>query len=132
MGYLLEAEGVELSNVEEFIKSITDYENKFFDLAKLQQNIGLNHKDGLYGSLRASVHKVQEYAKSSGDMTLLASVYDLRKQEKDFMLRFDTKYVNAFVDKHSKLMNYKLSDNARMYLGKKKGKNNNKIRHTKE
>ncbi len=115
--YLLEAEGVELSNVEEFIKSITDYENKFFDLAKLQQNIGLNHKDGLYGSLRASVHKVQEYAKSSGDMTLLASVYDLRKQEKDFMLRFDTKYVNAFVDKHSKLMNYKLSDNARMYLG---------------
>ena len=101
---IIEAEGVVLSDLLPFFAAVNSYDKKFKELVKKQQVIGLNPKDGLYGSLRASVHKVQEFAKSNGDMTILAMVYDLRKQEKDFMLRRDLKYIDKFNSKLNKLL----------------------------
>ncbi len=87
-----------------FNKAIDAYANIFYKLIKKQQTIGLNPKDGLYGSLRSVVHRVQTTAKSSKDTNLLAKVYDLRKQEKDFMLRRDMKYKDKFSKKVDKLI----------------------------
>ena len=83
---------------------IDEYRNIFLLLIQKQQQIGLHHEDGLYGSLRNSVHKVQTSAKESQDYQLLSAVYDLRKQEKDFMLRRDMKYVDKFKKKIDKLI----------------------------
>ncbi len=107
-----DAEGIELSDLPVFFKAVKSYDQKFQELVKEQQVIGLNPKDGLYGSLRSSVHKVQDFAKSNGDMTVLAMVYDLRKQEKDFMLRRDLKYIDKFNSKLNKLLLMSLPQNA--------------------
>ncbi|WP_321311598.1 methyl-accepting chemotaxis protein [Halarcobacter sp.] len=98
---LLKELDVDNSDLIKFDEIIEKYKNVFFSLVSKQQEIGLNPKDGLYGSLREAVHKVQDSAKKSHNNKLLAIVYDLRKQEKDFMLRRDLKYV----DKFSKIIN---------------------------
>jgi len=88
--------GLETSSINNYDKIVHTYATTFYELVKIQEKIGLDHKSGLYGALRSEVHKVQSYAKKANDMYLLASVYDLRKQEKDFMLRFDKKYLGKF------------------------------------
>jgi len=109
---IVAAEGIPLPQLPVFFKVVKEYDKKFQELVKIQQMIGLNSKDGLYGSLRASVHKVQEFAQKNEDMTILAMVYDLRKQEKDFMLRKDLKYVDKFNSKLNKLLLMSLPQNA--------------------
>ncbi len=79
------------------INSVTSktkqYGELFDDVVEQQKTIGLHPKDGLYGSLRASVHSVEETLGSS-DFELLAGMLQLRRNEKDFMLRLDDKYVS--------------------------------------
>jgi len=104
LSYLLKLHNLSNNSVLVFDKVITKYHKIFFELINKQKKIGLNPKDGLYGSLRDSVHKVQDIAKKANDAKLLANVYDLRKQEKDFMLRRDLKYVNKFKSKINKLL----------------------------
>jgi methyl-accepting chemotaxis protein len=87
---------IEVATLKEFSQSITKYETIFQQLVKSQEVIGLSEKVGLYGALRDSVHKVQDSAKTSGDFELLAKVYELRKNEKDFMLRRNMKYVKEY------------------------------------
>ncbi|RXJ90872.1 chemotaxis protein [Arcobacter sp. CECT 8983] len=100
----LKQENIATEDIETFLSYVKEYERVFLELVTIQQKIGLNPKDGLYGSLRASVHKVQDSAKKSNSNELLAIVYDLRKQEKDFMLRRDLKYVKKFESKIDKLL----------------------------
>ncbi len=76
--------------------SIKIYKKAFAQLVQIQQEIGLGKKKGLYGKLRVAVQKVQSFAQDSRDYRLLAFVYDLRKQEKDFLLRKDMKYSHNF------------------------------------
>ncbi|MGB5792211.1 methyl-accepting chemotaxis protein, partial [Poseidonibacter sp.] len=101
----LEEENLNKEMINNFNKAIIDYKKNFHLLVLSQQKIGLNPKEKLYGNLRASVHNVQNYAKKSNNYELLAKVYDLRKQEKDFMLRKDLKYVENFKSKINKLIN---------------------------
>jgi len=88
-----------------FVSIINQYENIFLELINIQKKIGLNYTDGLYGSLRSSVHKVQDIAKRSNDFILLSNIYELRKHEKDFMLRGDMKYVTKFQNSINTLIN---------------------------
>jgi len=90
--------------VNELESIIFEYQNTFVTLISLQEKIGLSPTDGLYGSLRSTVAKVQDESKKTNDYKLLASVYDLRKQEKDFMLRRDMKYIDKFKSKINKLI----------------------------
>ncbi len=84
---------IDRSLLNKFDTAISQYETIFMQLIQLQQVIGLNEKVGLYGALRDSVHKTQRSAKATHDFELLAKVYELRKNEKDFMLRRNMKYV---------------------------------------
>jgi len=87
---------IDAALLDKFTTEINNYESIFMKLIKLQQVIGLNEKVGLYGALRDSVHKVQRSAKASQNFELLAKVYELRKNEKDFMLRSNMKYVKEY------------------------------------
>ncbi|MEO1953356.1 MAG: methyl-accepting chemotaxis protein [Campylobacterales bacterium] len=112
---LLESHSFDKKEVIEFSNIIKEYENIFIKVVDLQVVIGLNPHSGLYGSLRDSVHEVQNIAKKSGDYKLLSSVYELRKHEKDFMLRRDLKYV----EKYKKLINTLIAStdgNVKRYL----------------
>ncbi len=130
--------GLDTKAADNFNKIIHEYNTLFQEVVKLQQTIGLNQTDGLYGSLRSSVHKVQEYAKKSNDKNLLSLVYELRKQEKDFMLRGDKQYLNEFNtqieqlnenNKYNNILNlltsYKNDFNKLAEFEEKKGLNSN-------
>jgi methyl-accepting chemotaxis protein len=72
-------------------KVIKDYSNAFDNIVEMQKTIGLNPKDAMYGELRSAVHAVEELLKGN-DYKLLSNMLQLRRNEKDFMLRLDNKY----------------------------------------
>ncbi|MCG7586934.1 methyl-accepting chemotaxis protein, partial [Photobacterium sp. OFAV2-7] len=66
------------------------------DVVSVQQKIGLEKNDGSYGLLRNAAHKLEDNISSTKNITLTNQLLLLRRHEKDFMLRGDLKYVNAF------------------------------------
>jgi methyl-accepting chemotaxis protein len=70
---------------------LTQYASHFENLVKIQQNIGLNPKDGLYGALRNAVRDIEDLIGKSNYL-ILSEMLQLRRNEKDFMLRLDDKY----------------------------------------
>ncbi|MDF2400942.1 methyl-accepting chemotaxis protein [Aeromonas sp. 5HA1] len=76
------------------------YGKAFNDLVTQQQTIGLGPEDGLYGRLRAAVHQVEEGLKQLDQQGLLVTMLQLRRAEKDFMLRFDIQYLERFQTLH--------------------------------
>ena len=82
---------------------LKEYRQHFANLVALQQKIGLNPKDGLYGDLRARVHEVETLI-GDQDYFILSGMLQLRRNEKDFMLRIDDKYVTRLSNNTDKLI----------------------------
>jgi methyl-accepting chemotaxis protein len=85
----------ETTEVRQLKKILGDYNNHFISLVEAQQRIGLHPKDALYGELRAAVHNVEEIL-GNDDFRLLSNMLQLRRNEKDFMLRLDEKYLTKW------------------------------------
>ena len=96
LNLLLNEYGINNKKLKTYKILLTDYKEAFNKLAQIKAEVGLNNEQGLYEDLKNNIHSVEEYAKKSNDNELLAKTYDLRKQEKDFMLRRDLKYVDNF------------------------------------
>ena len=93
---VMQQQGITTAQIEHFHTLITNYNNNFSEVVRLQQQIGLNPKDGLYGKLRTAVHEVEVLLKEQDNFELLSAMLQLRRAEKDFMLRFDAKYLTRF------------------------------------
>jgi methyl-accepting chemotaxis protein len=85
-----------ITELDNFKVAVNDYYIQFEKVIALQLNIGLTPTDGLYGELRAAVHKVEESLKDNNSYQLLSYMLQLHRTEKDFMLRRDTKYIDKF------------------------------------
>jgi methyl-accepting chemotaxis protein len=72
------------------------YTQAFLAVAENVKAQGLTEKDGFTGDLRQSVHAVEELFDAQDDDTLMAHMLMLRRREKDFMLRGDSKYLESF------------------------------------
>ncbi|MGL6150883.1 MAG: chemotaxis protein, partial [Aeromonas sobria] len=81
-------------------QQMTAYGKAFNDLVAQQQKIGLGPEDGLYGKLRAAVHEVENGLKQLDQQGLLITMLQLRRAEKDFMLRSDIQYLDRFETLH--------------------------------
>ena len=92
---VLEA-GLDTTSVANMAAIFEDYKDSFFTLVSIQQKIGLHPKDGLYGALRDAVHQAESEIKILGDQGLRADMLQLRRNEKDFMLRLNIKYLDKF------------------------------------
>ena len=79
---------------------MSGYGKSFNDLVAQQQKIGLGPEDGLYGKLRAAVHEVESGLKQLDQQGLLITMLQLRRAEKDFMLRSDIQYLERFETLH--------------------------------
>lgn len=90
--------------VHELESALADYQSVFTEVINIQKKIGLNPKDGLYGSLRSAVHGAEKEIKSVKDYKLLSHMLMLRRNEKDFMLRDNTKYIGKFEKNYAKLL----------------------------
>jgi len=74
---------------------ISDYNTHFKTLVSQQKAIGLHPKDGLYGELRGAAHAIETQVQSLSP-SLLVTLLQLRRNEKDFMLRLAPKYIDKF------------------------------------
>ena len=79
---------------------VSAYGKAFNELVTQQKKIGLGPEDGLYGRLRAAVHRVEEALKAQDQQGLLITMLQLRRAEKDFMLRTDIQYLDRFQTLH--------------------------------
>ncbi len=88
--------GLAMKEIGRLETILHNYQKKFYQIVEVQKKIGLNPKDGLYGSLRESVHKLEALLKNGHFYKLQADMLMLRRAEKDFMLRRDLKYTKKF------------------------------------
>ena len=79
------------------------YSKHFNALVEKSQHIGLTPKSGLYGTLRDAVHQVEDKLQARNDEAALVLLLQLRRAEKDFMLRHDLKYLTRFNHIHTQL-----------------------------
>ncbi|WP_102795845.1 methyl-accepting chemotaxis protein [Bowmanella denitrificans] len=79
------------------------YGQNMHELVEQQKTIGLDHEDGLYGALRKAVHGIEQELKRADQSALLVNMLQLRRNEKDFMLRRDLKYLQDFQANLTKL-----------------------------
>ncbi|NRA60565.1 MAG: methyl-accepting chemotaxis protein [Psychrobium sp.] len=73
--------------------SLAQYKSKFGDYVSARTNIGLSSDLGLRGSLRQSVNQAETILMQLGQRVLVVDMLQLRRNEKDFLLRQDLKYV---------------------------------------
>lgn len=92
----LNQSNIDSEEVKKFIIFVNLYENSFHDLVYKYVEIGLNENSGLYGKLRKSLDIVEDKILKLNKKELLFQLYDLRKQEQNYILRQDIKYVNNF------------------------------------
>ena len=97
----LEAIDVDPNGTIKLRTILNDYQSTFTAIVNLQQKIGLTPKTGLYGELRSSVHDVEK-ALGNDHFEALSIMLNLRRNEKDFMLRLDEKYVATFQSNYDK------------------------------
>lgn len=88
--------GVSTASLESFDRNLNQYQAAFSEVVQLQQEVGLTPKTGLYGTLRAAVHNVETLLKEFDQPALEAAMLQLRRNEKDFMLRRELSYVETF------------------------------------
>ena len=88
--------GLEVDLVTKTEQSIKQYQDILQQVFQLQRRIGLNHNDGLYRDLRVAVHTAEDKILKVNDQLLRADMLELRRHEKDFMLRLNSEYTDKF------------------------------------
>jgi methyl-accepting chemotaxis protein len=92
----LAAHDIDTSSLKNFRQQTTLYQQKFELLVTTAEQVGLDPKSGLYGALRAAAHQLEAEFKQVNNDTLMVSLLQMRRAEKDFMLRSDLKYLDSF------------------------------------
>ncbi|MGK0405279.1 MAG: methyl-accepting chemotaxis protein [Oleispira sp.] len=98
----MSAQNLPINHADKLLTLVTRYEAIFQRLVILQTEIGLDSKSGLYGSLRTSVHEIEALAKDAEQYEILFHMLMLRRNEKDFMLRRNEKYLAKFENNYAK------------------------------
>jgi methyl-accepting chemotaxis protein len=88
--------GIATTTLDSFGRSVSVYNSIFSEVVSLQKEIGLTPKSGLYGTLRDSVHNVETILEQHNQPELEVVMLQLRRNEKDFMLRRETSYLEKF------------------------------------
>ncbi|MEA3314431.1 MAG: hypothetical protein U9Q30_01070, partial [Campylobacterota bacterium] len=91
---ILKSNNIDISKLKQFSEIIKAYEVCFLKVVSKQQIIGLTKNDALYGSLHKEALNIQNIVIDIKFYKLLSSVYELRKYEKDFMLKREQKYID--------------------------------------
>ncbi|WP_271270742.1 methyl-accepting chemotaxis protein [Aliamphritea hakodatensis] len=79
-----------------------EYDASFIEVANLLKTIGLNEKEGLRGGLRGAVHAAEKNVQAINSDALYVRILQLRRNEKDFIIRSDEKYLTKFTGNFDK------------------------------
>ncbi|AEY01701.1 methyl-accepting chemotaxis sensory transducer [Oceanimonas sp. GK1] len=101
---LLEGQQLHLDALSDLDRRLDQYGKDFEAVADAYQTLGLDHDSGLEGELRRAVHQVESELNQYGADAILVTLLQLRRAEKDFMLRHDLRYVERFSALHQQLL----------------------------
>lgn len=88
--------GISGQALDNFIQQTASYEQQFNAVVAEQKKVGLDPESGLYGELRKAAHQLENEFKALNQDKAMVSLLQLRRHEKDFMLRLDLKYLERF------------------------------------
>jgi methyl-accepting chemotaxis protein len=93
---VLHDQGMDTAALDTLARRFADYGQAFHAIVASQQRLGLDHESGLNGELRAAVHAIERELDTLGADAVLVTLLQLRRAEKDFMLRRDLRYQARF------------------------------------
>lgn len=82
-----------LSRLERIETTVSEYQQRFSALEQAMIERGLTRKLGAYGALREATHQLEAVLDKRDDNKTLVTLLQLRRSEKDFMLRWEDDYV---------------------------------------
>jgi hypothetical protein len=78
---------------DELSLSFNQYRSQFFSLVSLQTQIGLDENSGFQGRFRQATHSLEEQLQRLNQTDLQVLMLQMRRSEKDFLLRKNLDYV---------------------------------------
>ena len=88
--------GTQQADILGFASQLKEYSRQFETLRAQQEKIGLTPTSGHYGALRQAIHALEQELKARGQQQESLLMLQLRRDEKDFMLRRDISYRAKF------------------------------------
>ncbi len=88
-------EDFDISYFESIKKQLIEYNNGFQNIVDCIKNIGIEDY-GYTGDMREYIHNIEEIVKVSNDDKIVIALLELRRSEKDFLLRKSVKYSDQF------------------------------------
>ncbi|SNY57565.1 methyl-accepting chemotaxis sensory transducer [Arsukibacterium tuosuense] len=87
---------IPVAPLDRFNQLTAEYQQVFNSLVAQQQQLGLTPEEGLKGRLRDGAHSLEQQLSAAGETEWQLQLLQLRRQEKDFLLRLDMGYVEGF------------------------------------
>ncbi|WP_409419003.1 methyl-accepting chemotaxis protein [Marinomonas sp. RS-M-Aa-14] len=87
---------IETNSLKELMVYFKEYQTSFTSVVTASETLGLTPETGLQGQLRRAVHNIESELSALNQDALLVTMLQLRRHEKDFMLRQDPKYIASF------------------------------------
>jgi methyl-accepting chemotaxis protein len=93
---LTQVEGLDevAQEVDGLTVAVSAYRDEFLALVASNRRLGLDEKSGLQGQLRQAVRSVEDALKELNQPQLEVKMLMMRRHEKDFIMRRDTKYLD--------------------------------------
>lgn len=92
----MQDQDIDTQALQTFATQTSAYQERFEELVAKANAVGLDHQSGYYGALRKAAHELENQFKQVQNDKAMVSLLQLRRAEKDFMLRSDLKYVATF------------------------------------
>ncbi|WP_339719965.1 methyl-accepting chemotaxis protein [Marinomonas primoryensis] len=93
---VMDAYSIDTNTLLELTQDFKEYQADFLSVVTASKKLGLTPEKGLQGELRSAVHNIESELSALNQDALLVSMLQLRRHEKDFMLRNDPKYIASF------------------------------------
>jgi len=90
-----------IDSIDAIITKLEEHKIQFKKAVDITNELGLNEKEGLQGSLRKAVHEVEKKLKDAKQDNLMVKMLMMRRHEKDFMLRGADKYLARIEERRS-------------------------------
>ena len=81
---------------DDLLRIQMEYDASIDGVVKAKTRMGETQNDGLQGEFRKTAHTIEDSIKGSSDLRLSNALLTMRRHEKDFLLRSDSKLLDAF------------------------------------
>lgn len=93
---VMDAYSIDTNALLELTQDFKKYQADFLSVVTASKKLGLTPETGLQGELRNAVQNIESELSALNQDALLVSMLQLRRHEKDFMLRNNPKYIASF------------------------------------